>query len=92
MSRELILPSLNMTKSSSFIPNQFNSPLDNPLNKNKIEVQESPYSHGYNTNINTSPNQRAVSNTISMTSKNKLAGVRHHQARDDSGAYSGYSN
>lgn len=29
MSRELILPSLNMTKSSSFIPNQFSSPLDN---------------------------------------------------------------
>ncbi len=30
MSKELILPSLNMTKSSSFIPNTFNSPLDNP--------------------------------------------------------------
>lgn len=28
MSRELILPSLNMTKSSSFIPNAFTSPLD----------------------------------------------------------------
>jgi len=28
MSRELILPSLNMTKSSSFIPNAFSSPLD----------------------------------------------------------------
>jgi len=56
MSRELILPSLNMTKSSSFIPNHFSSPLDNILNKNKLDVSDSPYSHGFNTNINPSPN------------------------------------
>lgn len=59
MSRELILPSLNMTKSSSFIPNQFSgSPLDNPLvtNKNKLDISDSPYSQGFNTNMNASPN------------------------------------
>lgn len=44
MSRELILPSLNMTKSSSFIPNMFSSPLDNPAMKNKIDITDSPYS------------------------------------------------
>lgn len=44
MSRELILPSLNMTKSSSFIPNMFSSPLDHPLNKNKLDISDSPYS------------------------------------------------
>lgn len=44
MSRELILPSLNMTKSSSFIPNMFSSPLDNPYNKNKLDISDSPYS------------------------------------------------
>ena len=90
MSRELILPSLNMTKSSSFIPNQFSgSPLDNPLamNKGKIDISDSPYSHGFNTQITTSPNQqRAISNTINMTNKSKVVGVRHHQSlvKDDS--------
>lgn len=44
MSRELILPSLNMTKSSSFIPNVFNSPLDNSNSKNKIDISDNPYS------------------------------------------------
>jgi hypothetical protein len=33
-----------MTKSSSFIPNMFSSPLDNPMLKNKIDVSDSPYS------------------------------------------------
>ena len=27
-----------------------------------------------------------------MTSKNKIAGVRHPQARDDASAYNGYTN
>ncbi len=49
MSKELILPSLNMTKSSSFIPNSYQYSLDNSLNTN-----ESPYSQGVNNNI--SPN------------------------------------
>jgi len=43
MSKELILPSLNMTKSSSFIPNTFSSPLDN-LSKKQIDISDSPYS------------------------------------------------
>ena len=58
MSRELILPSLNMTKSSSFIPNTFNSPLENPVIKSKLEVNDSPYSHVFGSNMMTSPNQR----------------------------------
>jgi len=55
MSRELILPSLNMTKSSSFIPNTFSSPLDNPAIKSKLGVNDSPYSHVFSSNIMTSP-------------------------------------
>jgi hypothetical protein len=55
MSRELILPSLNMTKSSSFIPHAFSSPLDqNP--KNKLDISDSPYSHGFTSNQMASPN------------------------------------
>jgi hypothetical protein len=57
MSRELILPSLNMTKSSSFIPNMF-TPIDNAYAKGKIDISDSPYSQGFSTNINSSPNQR----------------------------------
>lgn len=45
MSRELILPSLNMTKSSSFIPNILGHHLDNNISSNmkKIDISDSPY-------------------------------------------------
>jgi hypothetical protein len=60
ISKELILPSLNMTKSSSFIPNQYNQ---YQLENNAID---SPYFGNVNTNniSNSSPNQRLVHHSV----------------------------
>lgn len=57
MSRELILPSLNMTKSSSFIPNKNNPNIDNKGYMNtKLEViNDSPYIQNANPNLHPSP-------------------------------------
>jgi hypothetical protein len=76
MSKELILPSLNMTKSSSFIPNTFSSPLENTALK-KIDISDSPYSHSGVMNNSNSPNHM-VQNLAAIQGKNKNFIPRTH--------------